>query len=461
MTLQIKKNLNIIEALALFNTKIYVFRDANDKLSYMRYIPPFSACRALDSTTAPVTPSGTVGDWFHPRDIQSAWYRSSLTSGALVGGESSVVVSIQRGWPSSGSGIIRDTTNDSDVLSWTGITYGSTTMTLTGVTGVLAHNNNALIYPNSGAYEIVTMGNYFVDLYLCSSNDATLISMGTVASGVYGCYVSQPFVCPRVSQSIEHYRQFLSKRFNNYPCGFIELPELNNTWSGKGGLITDQHWVELWVWTRINRWLLHGNDYGNSEVAAYAPSWYKGNITHASSYSYWASEYGITDLVQYGLGNKGFSVTGACIETWNLPVNDFLGNRWEFTEGLRLSGNVIYTAGKTINPYTGTTYNESCTAGGSPFVNTSLTVSGITAGQYLTNSYRTEKELSRYCFPGSTTTSNSLFDDGLFDWTNTGEQVARRGGDATSGGTGCGALKLNTLSSWTGYYVGARAVCTF
>src|SRR4030065_1587791 len=151
----------------------------------MKWIPPFRACRALTSTAAVATPSDTIGDWFHPADIQSGWVLNT-------------------------------------------------------------------------DYEVLTMGNYWVDMYLCSSSDATRTSMGTVGSGGTAAYISQPLVSPRVGQTIAHYKQYLSQRVDF--GGFAR--SAGSAWAGKGGLITDQHWFELWIWTRINRWLLHGNTNG-------------------------------------------------------------------------------------------------------------------------------------------------------------------------------------------------------
>ncbi len=44
-------------------------------------------------------------------------------------------------------------------------------------------------------------------------------------------------------------------------------------WAGKGGLMTDAHWFELWIWTRINRWLLRGNTYGYT-ASNHIPQWH-------------------------------------------------------------------------------------------------------------------------------------------------------------------------------------------
>jgi len=72
-------------------------------------------------------------------------YLNIITS-ALSGGEATLNVDDTTGWASSGTGVIRDSTNDNDVFTWT----GKTSTTLTGVAGtggnaVLAHSAGALI----------------------------------------------------------------------------------------------------------------------------------------------------------------------------------------------------------------------------------------------------------------------------------------------------------------------------
>src|SRR5574337_500239 len=72
-------------------------------------------------------------------------YLNIITS-ALSGGETTLNVDDTTGWASSGTGVIRDSTNDNDVFTWT----GKTATTLTGVAAsgggaVLAHNAGALI----------------------------------------------------------------------------------------------------------------------------------------------------------------------------------------------------------------------------------------------------------------------------------------------------------------------------
>jgi len=67
-----------------------------------------------------------------------------LTS-VLLGGESTVNVKDTIDFPSSGSGWIIDTINDRDEFSYT----GKTSTTLTGCSGVLAHNNGVTVIPKT------------------------------------------------------------------------------------------------------------------------------------------------------------------------------------------------------------------------------------------------------------------------------------------------------------------------
>ena len=59
-------NRNSAEIMKIFETRTARYIDGNGNVSIMKWIPPFTACRALTSTAAVATPSGTVGDWFHP-----------------------------------------------------------------------------------------------------------------------------------------------------------------------------------------------------------------------------------------------------------------------------------------------------------------------------------------------------------------------------------------------------------
>ncbi len=69
--------------------------------------------------------------------------KGSYLTSALSGGESTINVKDTSDFPSSGNGWIIDTTNDRDGFVWT----GKTATTLTGCSGVLAHNSGATIIP--------------------------------------------------------------------------------------------------------------------------------------------------------------------------------------------------------------------------------------------------------------------------------------------------------------------------
>jgi hypothetical protein len=69
--------------------------------------------------------------------------KGSYITSATVGGDATVNVQNTSDFPAAGSGWIVDSTNDRDAISWT----GKTATTLTGCTGVLAHNSGATIIP--------------------------------------------------------------------------------------------------------------------------------------------------------------------------------------------------------------------------------------------------------------------------------------------------------------------------
>lgn len=282
-------------------------------------------------------------------------------------------------------------------------------------------------------YDVTDMGGYWVDHYLCSSPDATTASMGTVANGTtIHSYISQAGVAPRVTQTIAHFKTYLAARFVS--GGFENGPAI--AWTGKGGLITDAHWHELWIWTRINRWLLRGNTYGYT-AANHIPQWHS-NV----------NDIGILDGAQSAA--YGVSITGGGGVDWEVPVSDFCGNRWEFTDGLRLYDNAIYTAGKAINPPGA--YNDAA------YTATGLSVSGITSGQSVA-SYRTEAALKLHGIPASGTTAGTGPMDGQGFWfTATTERIALRGGNCSYGARCPGALYLSAAPSSANWDVGARAV---
>jgi len=366
-----RTSLWILEKIHVFQTRLDVFVDGDGNESVMKWVPPFRACRALTSTAAVATPSGTIGDWFHPEQIQSGWV-------------------------------------------------------------------------NGTDYEIVTMGGYWVDMYLCSSPLAASNSIGQTCNGTdqnRKCYVSQPGVSPMVSQTIAHFRQYLKARFNY--GGFAGAPA-GSQWAGKGGLIPYALWFELWIWTRINRWLLRGNTNGYN-ASDHIPQWHLD-----------PNDIGVLD--GYQPSSYGASVTGGGSPLWEIPISDFCGNRWEFTDGLRLYNGGIYTAGKTVNPFTNPTdgYGHSC------FTDTGLSISGVTSGQSIA-SYRTEASIKQHGIPASsTTTAGQGGFDGQGWWHEASdERVALRGGGCGNGAQCPGALNFYNASSNYNWNIGARAAQGF
>lgn len=353
----------------LHDFRIDTYTDQNGGKSLMRWIPPFRACRSLTAGGAALSPSGTVGDWFHPADL--------LLS----------------------SGLVADTD-----------------------------------------YTVYTMGGYWVDMYLCSSSDATAASMGTVCSSGTDAYVSQALVAPRVSQTVAHFKTYLKQRFDK---GDFKGSTTATTWAGKGGLITDAHWFELWVWTRINRWLVRGNTNGYNNHPSDLPQWHDD-----------ANEIGILDGAQSAI--YGASVTGGGPESWNVPVSDFCGNRWEFTDGLRLYDGEIYTAGKTINP-DAPTFPDTYTG----YTKTNLTAAatGVTSGQSISK-YREEAAIALHGFPETTTTAGTGPMDGQGFWYEdaSAEHIAMRGGSSRDGAQAPGALGIDMAPSIALWLFGGRAV---
>ena len=345
-------------------TDIYV--DADGHESEMRWIPRFQVCRALSKVAAAATPSGTIGDWFSPRQDRTGLQKD------------------------------RD-------------------------------------------FETVIMGGYWVDMWLNSACDATRKSRGTACgeTGSHRSYVSQRGVAPMVNKNIAHFRTYLAARFNG---GGFAGSGGGVDWSGKGGLITDQHWFELWIWTRINGWQLHGNTNGYS-AEGNIPSWHKD-----------PKETGILD--ESWPANWGLSVTGGGPRSWDIPVGDLCGNRWEFTEGLRLKDGVIHSSGKTINPWTKAEDGYKHKA----FANTGLSFTGVESGQSIA-SYRTEDSIKLHGIPASSIEAGKGgFDGGGIWYWKGGETIALRGGSYGSGPRCPGALFM-ILDSWdVNNDVAARAV---
>ena len=422
---------NSLALMQIFNTPIMTYVDQDGYYSKMKWIPRFVACRALSSAAAVATPSGTVGDWFHPRLIQPSWVldqdyeivglSKTLTSGTLVVGKWYKIVDYHTG---------DDFTNVGAPQNVTGQWFCAT--------GTTPAN-----WANGSVLESEYMGGFWVDMYLCSSPDATDKSAGSVCDGTPGkrAYVSAPMRVPRVNQTIAHFRQYLKSRFDY--GGFVEWGQGSSYtgWAGKGGLITDAHWFELWIWTRINRWLLRGNTNGYF-ASNHIPQWHLD-----------PNDIGILDVSLPS--SYGASLTGGGSPLWEIPVSDFCGNRWEFTDGLRLYNGGIYTAGKTVNPFT----NPTDGYGHPSFINTGLSISGVTSGQSIA-SYRTESVIKLHGIAASTTTPGQGGFDGQ-GWAHnpSGEMVPLRGTSCSYGGERApGGVHLGHSPLAPAWYVGARAV---
>ncbi|HBE44283.1 MAG TPA: hypothetical protein DDW17_02210 [Deltaproteobacteria bacterium] len=428
----VKRNsLWIREQMSKFDTFIGIFVDVDGFYSYMKWIPPFTACRALTDNAKVATPSGTVGDFFHPEQIQTGWTENTdyevlgkrlrLTSGALTVGRHYRIEELKAdddftnvGAPQNASGQCFIATGDTPT-HW---------------------EHSSVLWENE-------MGGYWVDMYLCSSSNATMIAAGDVCNGSdtgRKCYISQPLKVPRVAQTIAHFRQYLKSRFDK--GGFLHLGQgaAYEGWAGKGGLMTDAHWNELWLWTRINRWLLRGNTNGYN-ASNHIPQWHLD-----------PNDIGLKDPTLDAAW--GGSLAGGGSKLWEIPVSDFCGNRWEFADGLRLNANGIYTALKTVNPFTDPTDGY----GHASFVDTGLTVDGVTSGQSVA-SLRTENLLKKHGIPASTVPSGQGGFDGQGFWyVATDERISLRGGNCDSGARCPGALALINAPSDYAWYIGARAV---
>ncbi len=285
-------------------------------------------------------------------------------------------------------------------------------------------------------YVTALMGGWWCDNYLASAFDATRKSQGTVCSGS-AAYVSQRGVAPMVNQNLAHFRKHLASRFEK--GGFAGSGGCVD-WSGKGGLITNQHWEELRIWASINGWELHGNTHGY-HAPGNIPSWHKD-----------PNEIGILD--ESWPASWGLSITGGGPRSWDVPVGDFCGNRWEFADGLRLHDGVIYSAGKTINPWTDPQDGYKHKA----FVNTALSLTGVESGQSIA-SYREEESIRLQGIPASSIAPEKAGIEGGGIWYYShGETSALRGGSALIGPRCPGALDLSSDPWIYGSVVAARAV---
>lgn len=484
----------------IFDTRTAWYIDYNGNKSLMKWIPPFHACQALTSTAAVATPSGTAGDWFHPRLIRSAWVENTdysiprFSNASIITGNDSTFagasnwanVDINAYNATTGLTITANAANQyctlpvanatttvgkhykfifdcaNIVQTWTvksfdgtqtlGKIYANGTgqrfdfiaATTGGIRIVADADTSSADLDNIQMYE-VGLGAFWADMYLCASADATRSSLGTVCSAAHHAYVSIPDVAPRTDQTIEHFRTYLKQRFDN-GCFDFELSSLGGDYTAitkyanKGGLMTDAHWFDLWIWTRINRWLLRGNTYGYS-ASNHIPQWHLD-----------ANDIGILDA--YQPASYGTSITGGGGKFWDIPISDFCGNRWEFTDGLRLYLGNIYTAGKMVNPWTAASDGY----GHASFTATGLAISGCTNVQSIA-SYRAEAALKLHGIPASTTTAGAGGFDGQGFWFDmTLERIALRGGDCAYGALCPGALSVSNAPSFNGWRLGARAV---
>lgn len=160
----------------------------------------------------------------------------------------------------------------------------------------------------------VTMGNFYVDRYLCSAPDATAESRGSMAD----TYVSRAGVAPMVDQTISVFKERLTRRFDG--GGFDNGP------SGVEGLLPDAYWNQIWIYARLSGCTFHGN-------------------TDCGRYHGQPEETGARDLT-----TAHGTLTGAGPASWQEPLSDFTGNRAEFTDGLRLFDGMVYSAGLAIDP---------------------------------------------------------------------------------------------------------------
>jgi hypothetical protein len=283
-------------------------------------------------------------------------------------------------------------------------------------------------------YITALMGGWWGDLWFASACDADRKSRGTVCSGS-AAYVSQRGVAPMVNQNIAHFRKHLANRFEK--GGFAGSGGSGN-WAGKGGLITNQHWEELRIWASINGWELRGNTNGYHAPGKVPSSHKDPNETGTRDESF--------------AENFGYSITGGGPRSWDIPLGDLCGNRWELCDGLRLKDGVVYSAGKTVNPWTDP--KDGCDH--KAFVNTGLSIDGVESGQNVT-SYRTEDSIMFQGIPASSVAAGSGDGAGFWYWKN-GETIALRGGSSNNGARCPGALLIN-IDPW--YYndgVAARAV---
>jgi hypothetical protein len=109
--------------------------------------------------------------------------KGSYLTSAAAAAATTLNVKNTADFPSSGSGWIIDSTNDRDAISWT----GKTSTTLTGCSGVLAHNNGATIIPASDGMVIDAATNQM--RYFGNRGDGTveeMVAIGSAPGGLTG-----------------------------------------------------------------------------------------------------------------------------------------------------------------------------------------------------------------------------------------------------------------------------------
>lgn len=273
-----------------------------------------------------------------------------------------------------------------------------------------------------GDYEAVAMGGFFVDTYLVSAPDASSVSRGTALDGSDRSYVSQPGVAPMVDRTIGHFKRHLALRFAGGGFSGADGPGF----PGRGGLIPDVLWNEIWILARLGACGFHGNtDHGR---------W------HGDT-----AERGVRDpTTAHG------TLTGSGPRSWRDPLDDFTGNRAEFTDGLRLVDGIVRSAGRTIDPPDD--------ARDPAYADTGLSPDGV-APYTSVASYRTERALRAHGLgaSGAPAGSGGMSGQGFF-YTLDGERVADRGSGWGLGALAPGKLSLGKTPAGFGDRVGARAV---
>lgn len=268
-------------------------------------------------------------------------------------------------------------------------------------------------------YEPVEMGGFYVDRYLGAAADASNTSRGTVDGPAP--FVSRANVAPMVNVTIDVFKRKLTARFA--AGGFVDGPEGK---AGKGGLLPDAYWNQIWIYARLKGCTFHGNT--DSGVCFLA-----------------ADETGERDPTT----PRG-TLTGAGPASWQEPLSDFTGNRAEFTDGLRLVDGIVYSAGYAVDP--------PASALQRPYRSTGLAIGGVVPYQSIAT-YRTEPALRLHGIGASSCPAGTggMSGQGMFH-TDTGERIADRGSGWTLREIAPGKLSLGKEPNGFGDRVGGRAI---